>query len=234
MKKILMGVAASYLCVAGFMPAVAAAQDDATNSSNSEETSEQKPVDDATTDVADKSTKRKERIEEYKKSVTDKISAAKEKRLASVCKAAQGKVTSHENNVSKAITNRKGIYENISSRLTKVIEKLKAASIDTTELEAALTEVETQSAAIVAAAEEYQTTLADLAEMDCTVDPAGFQAALTAAREQRAALVELAKALKQYIQQDVKSILQTIKQQLESTKPDDSGDTSESQPGEGA
>ncbi len=183
------------------------------------------PADDVTTQNeasedtpsgTDRASGRQDRIDKYKEKVTEKLSAAKERRITNGCKAAQGKVTSLQNNLSRAITNRKDIYTNIKERLDAVVVKLQAASIDTAELEVAIADIETQSSAVMEKIETYKATLEDLAAMDCTVDPTGFAAALSAAREQRTEIVTMAQALKSFVQDDVKAILQTIRQDLAS------------------
>lgn len=227
MKRILTSALCLVLVAAFALPAQVLAQQDNTNTDNTTETENPETLDQtqSSNESANTESGRKERIEAYKKKVTEKLTAAQERKITGACAGAQGKVNTHSKNVDKILTNRKVMYEKIISRLTTVKEKLAAASIDTVKLDTAILEVQTQSASIVAAIETYNATLIDLAEMDCTSDPSGFKAALTAAREQRADIIAKAKVLRSYITSDVKAILQELKAQLETSRTSQSDDT---------
>ena len=127
-------------------------------------------------------------------------------------------MTSYENNLKSAVSKRQGNYKTVSSKLQELEVKLEAASIDTTNLKAAIAEVDAKAAAIAQAATDYQTALTDLASMDCVTDPTGFKAALSAAREKRAVVLADVQALKDYINANVKELLKTLRGQLEATK----------------
>ena len=215
MRKVLVGVSAAFLLFAVAVPGVVYAQDD--SAASQDQTTDQATNDGAISaqdQASDRAAERAARIEANKQRVTDRLSVAEERRIGAACSAAQEKVAALQGNLGEAIENRRSAYADISAKLDEVVRKLHAASVDTTGLEAAITEMNTQSSAVLAAAEAYQSTLADLAAMDCASDPNGFQATLTVAREQRATLVAQAQTLRDYITVDIKAILQAIREQL--------------------
>lgn len=197
MRKMVMGMATALALVIIAVPAMTTAQTDS-----------------ASDTASDQATDRQARIDAFKERVTTRLTAAQERRIANACKAAQGKVTSLQNNLTTAVEKRRSAYANVSDKLEEIVRKLQAASVDTTELEAAITEMNRQAAAVVSAIESYSATLADLAGMDCEADPQGFQAALTVAREQRTALVGQVQGLRDYINGTIKPNLQAIREQL--------------------
>lgn len=163
---------------------------------------------------------RQERIDQYKDRVSERLTAARERRIANGCKAAQGKVTSLQNNLARAVENRKGVYAKINERLSSLVLSLQAASVDVTELEEAIASIEMQSNEIVEKIALYRATLEDLAAMDCAADPEGFAAALSVAREQREDVLFAIDGLKSYITVDVKIILDIVRELLDETTTD--------------
>jgi len=215
MKKIFAGVLTIVMMSAVVLPSAVIAQEDSTSSSEAE--TSQSTVDSAgslSERATNRAAARDARIADYKQRVTDRLSATEERRIVAACKAAQVVVAKLQSNLSTAIERRKDAYANVSEKLAEVVRKLKVASVDTTELEDAVTEMERQAAAVIVAAEEYSATLTDLTEMDCEADPSGFKAALVVAREQRAAVVSQAQSLKEYVKVNIKAILQKIREQL--------------------
>lgn len=179
---------------------------------------------DKTTESETESADRSKRIDAYKKKMTEKLTQAQQKKLTSVCKSSQGKVTSFQDNLKSAVEKRQGHYKTINSKLQELETKLEAASIDTTELKSVMAEIDTKAAAIAQAAADYETALSDLSSMDCTTDPTGFKAALSAAREKRAAVLTQVQALKEYVNSTVKDLLKKLRAQLE-TKTDTNTNT---------
>ena len=167
----------------------------------------------STADTEEK-TKKATRIQEYKDKVAEKISQSEENRVAGLCKGAQTVVTNMQTKLDKALENRQTTYQRISDRLAELVAKLKVAGADTAELEAAVASVDAQSAQVIALIQTHQTTLSDLSSMDCATDPAGFKAALSSARDDRKAIVAASQSLRQYVTDNLKPILKTIRENL--------------------
>jgi hypothetical protein len=204
MKKIITGLAV-FIFVAVAVPSAVSAQQNnpVTNSNNT-----------TTQSSEDKDTERQLRIEEAKKNEV-RITATEERRIAGLCKASQTVVARVQTKMQKTAETRTTRYEAVSKKLDTLVAKLKAASIDTTELEAAIAVMDEKIATHLSTLLiNHQTALADLAEMDCASDPSGFKALLSEVRSQRAALVDQANELKSLVTVEVKTILNKIKIQL--------------------
>ena len=93
--------------------------------------------------------------------------------------------------------------------------KLKEASIDTTNLNAVIAELETKTTDILAGFEEYQQMLEDSSEIDCETEPQGFKASIEAARAKRAEIKTMSEEIKSYVKDSVKTLLDQIKASLE-------------------
>ena len=199
MKKLFAATAIA-LPVLLAVPVVVSAQEDV------------EPVREATSESRQQT--REERVQTYKDRATEALSEAESRRVAGVCQAAQTIVARLQSNIETAIENRSGKYASISSRLAEITAQLQAANIDTTALDAVVAEMNTQAAALNESMQAYQTTITDLAELDCAADPDAFKAALEAARSQRSALIEEAQALKSYVQESVKAALTEIRATL--------------------
>lgn len=185
-------------------------------------------------DVAsDKKNDLKARLEKYKEKRTERLAAFQEQRLKLRCKAAQGKIATLEARMNNIVANRKKVYTEITEKLDKLIVKLQAAGIDTTELETAREDAKAELATVSTSLDSYETILADLSEMDCTADPEAFQAALEQARETRKQLHDDAQNFRRFVLEELRDILKDIRQQLaekagESTDEDNaSSNTSE-------
>ena len=217
MRVKVLGAAVVMVFAIAVAPTVVIAQ---SNDTSVDTTTTVDEASDATDQTTDRASDRQARIEDYKRQATDRLTAAQERRIANACSAAQAKVAAVQTNTSGAIERRRTAYANISEKLAEIVRKLQAGSVDTTELEASIQEMERLAAAVVTAAEAYQATIADLAEMDCAADPEGFQAALSVARQQRATVVAQAQALRDYISGTLKPLLQSIREQLTSDATD--------------
>lgn len=222
-KTLLLSMSAAMLLVVS-MPAVVRAQTDNVNDQTDTATTTDADTTDST--AADRAAGRAARIDAYKTQVSDAITATEERRIAAACKAAQTVISRLQTNLEEAITKRTRVYNNVTEKLKTIVERLQAASVDTNELETAITEMERQIAAVLDMVRTYQATLFDLAEMDCEADPAGFKAALAVARQQRTELVSLAQTLREYITVTIKDILQRLRDSLASDTTDSSVNTS--------
>jgi chromosome segregation ATPase len=107
-------------------------------------------------------------------------------------------------------------YEALSSNLNTMLEKLNAKNIDTTELKAELTAVQTKITTFSTDLTAYKQALSDAKNADCTTDPAAFKAALQTARTARDKVVKDAADIKAYVINTIKPTLQKIRTQLSS------------------
>lgn len=169
--------------------------------------------------------KAEERIKAAKEKMASKITAAQEKRIASVCKSAQTKVEKLQANISNIVENRQEKYTKISTKLAEVSAKLKAAGADTTELDSAIAGMESKITEVTTELEGYNTSLSDLAIMDCEENPSGFKAGLEMARTQRTEAVLLTGTVKTYVNETIKPILQTLRSSLTTNTTTEEGDT---------
>jgi hypothetical protein len=167
----------------------------------------------------------KKRVEQNKTALKTKIDEATKKRIIAKCKPAQTIVKGQETSIGSIGENRGKAFAKISESVQKLIDKLKAANIDTTEVEANLATAKTKADALTAAITTYKTTLADLKEMDCAADPTAFAATLATARTQRDAAKAAATDLRTYLSTTLKASINKLKSQLESENSSESTET---------
>ena len=165
-----------------------------------------------------KAEQREIRIKEAKEKATNRISAAEEKKIAGLCKSAQSKIIKLQENAENILTNRQEKYKKTLNKLNELSIKLRTAGANTTELDASIVELESKTSEISETLTTYNTTLNDLSEMDCVSDPSGFKAALQSARTQRTENVQSSGSFKSYIKDTIKPILQSLKEQLNTTE----------------
>ena len=178
-----------------------------------------------TTDAVDDSTSRErlqDRLDDYKQRVEERLSLAEERRIARLCTNAQAVVARLESNLASARENRSDAYSGIYDRLNSLVEKLDAASIDTTELNRIILSFKEDSDEVVAKVEAYQQIVNDLIAMDCQEDPAAFKAALDIARQERNSLVNLSSTFKNSFKEAIKAELQNIRQSLSNSSGEES------------
>lgn len=156
----------------------------------------------------------KARLEARKTALKTRIDAAKQIRIKSRCKAAQGGISNIRGRIKGLETSRSHVYENLLSRLEKLNERLKANNVDTAALEMQLTELRTLIDTFNTDLAAYKLAVSDLADMDCAADPTAFQASLEEARTARAKAAESAKAVKTYLSETIKPTLKELKAQF--------------------
>ena len=206
--------------------AVRAQEDEATQNTTQTEEEPDETADGESVDPSEpltltpeqKKEKRTERIAEYKQNAAEKLAAAKSARIVARCKGAQGKITSLKNRLSESITNRTSVYQEIEAKVTTLIDRLKAAEVDTTDLETLLADMQTELAALTTSMSDYITVLEDLEAMDCAGDPEAFYAALQAARTELASLKEQVASFRGLVATELKALLQTVRETLQSTQ----------------
>lgn len=190
----------------------------ADNSGSSTET----PKTETPEQVAKRLADMKKRVEENKTALKTKIDEATKKRIIAKCKPAQTVVKGQETSIGSIGVNRGKAFTKISESVQKLVDKLKAAGKDTSEVEANLATAKTKADALTAAITAYKTTLGDLKDMDCATDPTAFAATLATARTQRDAAAAAAKDLRTFLSTTLKASIGKLKSQLESEKSSNS------------
>lgn len=163
----------------------------------------------------------KARIDERKAALKVRLDAAKQARIKTRCKTAQGSISNIRGRIKGLETSRANVYENLLDRLTKLNERLKTHDVNTTEFEAQLEELHTLIDTFSTDLAAYKQAVGDLADMDCVSDPAGFQASLEAARTARTKAADSAKAIRTYLTETIKPTLSELKAQFAQNSGED-------------
>jgi hypothetical protein len=214
LKNISMCLVLSMLAIIS-VPVISEAQSDMSETNQAVTTSTDSPQEELTDEQ--KAQKLQERITAAKEKALSKVSAAQEKRLATICKASQTLIEKIQTNTSLFIDNRQNKYDTVENKLITLSEKLAVAGADTTELDAAIAEMETKYATNSDILKEYSTSINDLTAIDCVSDPGGFKAILESARMQRKDILTQTSTIRTYINETIKPILQGIRSSLQST-----------------
>lgn len=160
----------------------------------------------------------KQRIEARKAEFKVKLQAVEKARIMAKCAGAQGIITSVQNRSASAEKARTNVYNKLSDKLSSLITKLKAANVDTTELESELSGLQAKIKTFNTDMTTYKQAVSDLKDMDCKADPDAFKASLDDARKLREQLKTDATAIRTYVKDAIKPTLQTIRQDLAAKK----------------
>lgn len=156
--------------------------------------------------------KKKEQLKA--EALKNKATEAAKTRLKQRCKGAQANLGTLGDKVNSNLPNRNKAYENLISRLDKLIPKLQTKNIDTAALEEKLATLKTMVEDYKIAITDYQDSLKELKEMGCQENPDAFKAALEVARTERTALGTQLEAIKTFVKQDVKTALADVRTKL--------------------
>lgn len=166
-----------------------------------------------------------QRVEENKAKQTTKLTAQQEANLKTKCTLAQTKSTVLAKKVTDNDVVRGKAYKKISASLETLTAKLEAADYDATTLE----DQQTMLAGLIKTYQTdtaaYKQFLADINEIECVTDPAGYKATLEAARLQRAVVNKDAVAIRTYINDTVKPALKVAQTELTKEPVSDQGGT---------
>lgn len=168
-------------------------------------------------DKADAIKKRDARLSANKLKFTVKLAASEETRLKGVCKAAQEKTVALEARANKSNVERAKVYTAITSELTTLIPRLKAASVDTTEIEKSQTELASLISTYTTDYNTYLTSLNDLGGLDCVTDPVAFKSTLESARAERVVIAKDTAAVRTYVSGALKTALKNAASQLDTS-----------------
>lgn len=163
--------------------------------------------------------------EEVKTTVTERLATNKEKfaanlndaaktKLKTVCKGGQVKVKALDAKVTASAKARTNVYKGVSTKLSKLIPRIKDAGISTTQLESDKEQLDTLIAAYQTSLAAYQTSLGDLAELDCQTDPEAFKSTLEATRTAQAKVLTDAKAVRNQISVNIKNSLALARSEI--------------------
>ncbi len=144
-----------------------------------------------------------------------KLTAAEASKLKTKCVAAQGIVKTQEIKVNSGITARSKAYDELLSHLDKLIAKLKAANVSTTELETERTALKAKIDTFKKDLTTYKVALSDVQALGCLADPTGFKAALEDARTARKTVADDATAIRSYVNDTIKVTLKAIRADLD-------------------
>ncbi len=138
-----------------------------------------------------------------------------QKRLVSLCKAAQEKSRSTQRATTATVDKRKSTYRLIDGKLWIINGQLKLAGKDTFNLEKARAELDAKVAAFIVTASIYQQALDDMVLMNCQADPVGFKSMLETARIYYTQLQAQSTDIRGYIINSVKPVLADYALQLQ-------------------
>ncbi len=158
------------------------------------------------------------RLEKEKSDLKIKLSTTETEKIKGKCKTSQGVVKTEGDHVGSKAPGRTKAYDEMVTKLTALVEKLKAKNVDVTELQGEIATLQTKVALFKTDLAAYQMTLADLKGVDCTTDPTAFKAALETARPALNKVIADATDIKTYVSGTIKPTLQKIRAALEVTE----------------
>lgn len=158
---------------------------------------------------------RDDRIEKFKTKFKVNLSATLKLHIKAKCVGSQGVVGKLHTRFGNSITVRTQAYTELSKNLDKLVTKLQAKGVDTTQLETDITTLKSKIATYTNDLAAYKQTLVDLKSVDCKSDPDAFQAALEAARAAHQTLLDDVVGIKTYLKDTIKPALETIRSSLE-------------------
>lgn len=164
----------------------------------------------------------RDRWERYKKDYKVSLNFVDKLRIKNRCKGAQnGQISRVRGRFNGIQTSRSKVHANVLKQLENVATKLKAAGLDTTELEASIATLKTKIDTFNTDLAAYKQALSDLAEIDCTTEPEGFKASLEAARASLDKVKADAKDIRAYVKDTIKPQLVKLRTQIEAKQEGD-------------
>jgi ABC-type transporter Mla subunit MlaD len=155
-----------------------------------------------------------QRQEDRKQALKIALTAVEKVRIKDRCKAAQGKVSSVVQRANGISTSRSEVFGNVTTKLNTLVDKLKARSADTSELEADIAVLNTKITKFNTDFATYKQAINDLAAVNCQNDPAAFKAALLAGRNALDQVKKDSNDVKAYLKDTIRPLLTTIRSQL--------------------
>ncbi len=169
---------------------------------------------DTAANTSDSTTTLQTRLQARKDALKLKLTTAEQARLKLRCKAAQGLVSSLSGRITGIETSRNEVYGNVVNHLTTLSDKLKAESVDTTELNNEVTTLKGKIDTYKTDLAAYKQAVSDLSGIDCVSDPTGFKTMLETARPDLVKVGVDIKAIRSYVTDTIKPTLVSIHDQL--------------------
>lgn len=191
------------------------AQEDVSTSNSAENTSSEE----------DRAANREARLQALKAKRESSLTDLQATRIKNRCTAAQTKLAALLVKDQAKINSVAGAHARISESLLSILDRLQSADVNTTALEQVIEDFQNEVSGLEVLMADHIITLTDLSEFDCEADPEAFQAALLQVREDRASIKQQIKTVREFLQNNVKPALQSIKSQI--ATGDDSADTTE-------
>ncbi|HSX46953.1 MAG TPA: hypothetical protein VLF87_03130 [Patescibacteria group bacterium] len=169
-----------------------------------------------------------DRLAARKAELKTKLTTLEKTKITTKCVAAQGLISSVKGRVKGIETSRGEVYKNMVDRLTDLSGKLKAKNVDTTALDADIATLQGKITTFNTDLATYKQAVTDLSAMDCKSDPDGFKASLDAARSALTKVSQDALAIRSYVNDTIKPLLKTIRDQLAKTESSENNATGNS------
>jgi cell division protein FtsB len=201
-----------------------AAHEEETNSDSSTQTEQTTEQTETKKKTGNEGLTLQQRLNKYKDQAKTRLNAVEKTRIQTKCKASQGVVSRVKGRITGLETSHARVYDNLVSRLTSLSTKLKAKDIDTTTLDAQITELKAKIDTFETDLAKYKEAVSDLAEMDCTADPDAFKASLETARTLRAQVAKDAQAIRAYLSDTIKPTLKAIRAEVEAKKDENTSE----------
>ena len=176
-----------------------------------------KEASDQTTEETEKTTVA-DRVAKRKTELKTKLTTVQQKRVQSRCKNAQTLLKVTIEKATKVQANRDKIHADLLNKLTNLETKLVASGVDTTELKAQITDLQTKVNTFKTDSAAYIQAAQDTAATDCQTDPVAFKASLEDARATLKKLQVDAVAIRTTFAQEIKPRLADAKSKLETQK----------------
>lgn len=159
-----------------------------------------------------------ERIAQRKDLFKTKLSIVEKTRIKTKCKASQTILGTERDRVKVVETTRSELYARLIGNLNDLSTRLKAKNIDTTALNADIVILKNKVNTFNTDHTAYKQAISDIAGMDCAADPDGFRASLETARTSLKTVTDDAAAIRGYLKDTVRPLLQTIRAELAKTE----------------
>ncbi len=158
-----------------------------------------------------------QRVGKYKLALKTQPTAVEQIKIKANCKAAQVKGRILSAQITQKITLRSAVYVAAAGKIDGLITDLKAANVDTTNLQTERDALQKLITTYGTDLKVYQDNITDMNAVDCVADPVGFKAALEAARTSQAVCLKDIKAIRAQVIDIIKPALEDIK----NSKPTD-------------
>lgn len=199
-----------FLAVIGlftFSPSVLIAQD-----GNGDETEVVETV--RNTNINELRKEFQQRLKDYRGELQERYSQAKERALENRCESVIAKLEQARNGSSKFHESHNNIYTNWRQRLAEISNRLAVSGIDTSTLEGLLEELDTLLNSNNSDVQSYLADLENVTQEQCQEDPEAFYESIQNARAARKLIIENHKETVQFIKENIKAELLSIRQQL--------------------